>query len=151
MDHKILAETLETATTWDNLDRLHDAVGAAIRRSLEVEGRRAIVMCHVSHVYAAGASLYYTFISPESGDPLAQWRAVKSAASDAIIEAGGTITHHHAVGTDHRAHLADEIGPLGVGILRALKAELDPAGILNPGKFVPDAPVDPRVARAGEE
>jgi alkyldihydroxyacetonephosphate synthase len=151
MDHKILAETLETATTWDNLDRLHDAVGAAIRRSLEVEGRRAIVMCHVSHVYAAGASLYYTFISPESGDPLAQWRAVKSAASDAIIEAGGTITHHHAVGTDHRAHLADEIGPLGVGILRALKAELDPAGILNPGKLVPDAPVDPRVARAGEE
>jgi alkyldihydroxyacetonephosphate synthase len=139
MDHKVLAETLETATTWDNLDRLHAAVAAAIRGSLEVEGRRAIVMCHISHVYAAGASLYYTFISPESADPLAQWRDVKAAAGDAIIEGGGTITHHHAVGTDHRAHLAAEIGPLGVGLLRAIKAELDPAGILNPGKLVPDA------------
>lgn len=151
MDHRILAETLETATTWDNLDRLHDVVAASIRRSLEVEGRRAIVMCHVSHVYAAGASLYYTFISPESADPLAQWRAVKTAASDAIVEAGGTITHHHAVGTDHRAHLADEVGPLGVGILRAIKAELDPAGVLNPGKLVPDAPAGRPAAQVWEE
>lgn len=137
MDHRVLAETLETGTTWDNLGRLHAAVGGAIRAALEVEGRRAIVMCHISHVYEAGASLYYTFISPEADDPLVQWGSVKTAACDAIIAAGGTITHHHAVGTDHRAHLAEEVGELGVGILRAVKAELDPTGVLNPGKLVP--------------
>ncbi|MDC5696922.1 FAD-binding oxidoreductase [Intrasporangium calvum] len=140
MDHRVLAETLETATTWDNLRSLHAAVTTAIRSALEVEGRRAIVMCHVSHVYAAGASLYYTFISTEAADPLAQWRSVKTAACDAIVGAGGTITHHHAVGTDHRAYLAAEIGPLGVGLLQAVKDQLDPAGILNPGKLIPDPP-----------
>jgi alkyldihydroxyacetonephosphate synthase len=137
MDHGVLVDTLETATTWDNLGRLHAEVADAIRGSLEIEGRRALVMCHVSHVYSSGASLYYTFISPAAAEPLAQWRAVKTAASDAIIAAGGTITHHHAVGTDHREHLAAELGEVGVGILRAIKAELDPAGILNPGKLVP--------------
>ncbi|ADU47509.1 FAD-binding oxidoreductase [Intrasporangium calvum] len=143
MDRRVLADTLETATTWDNLPRLHTAARAAISGALEVEGRRAVVMCHVSHVYAAGASLYYTFLTAAAEDPLAQWRSVKTAASDTIIRAGGTITHHHAVGTDHRAHLAAEIGPLGVGILRALKEQLDPAGILNPGKLIPDLPPGP--------
>ncbi|MDV3220374.1 FAD-binding oxidoreductase [Intrasporangium sp.] len=138
MDHRILAETLETATTWANLGRLHAAVVRAIRGALEVEGRRALVMCHVSHIYATGASLYYTFVTPQAADPLAQWRQVKTAASDAIVVAEGTITHHHAVGTDHRAHLAPELGEVGVGLLRAIKTELDPAGILNPGKLVPE-------------
>jgi len=137
MDHRFLVETLETATSWANLSRLHEAVGAAIRGALEVEDRRAVVMCHVSHVYPDGASLYYTFVTPESEDPLAQWRQVKAAASQAIIDAGGTITHHHAVGTDHRAYLPAEIGEVGVGLLRAIKTELDPSGILNPGKLIP--------------
>jgi alkyldihydroxyacetonephosphate synthase len=137
MDHDVLVETLETATTWANLERLHAEASGAIRGSLEVDGRRAIVVCHISHVYSSGASLYYTFISRAAADPIAQWRAVKAAASDAIIATGGTITHHHAVGTDHRGHLADEIGGIGVGILRAIKAELDPTGILNPGKLIP--------------
>lgn len=137
MDHRFFVETLETATTWANLSRLHAAVGAAIRGALEVDGRRAVVLCHVSHVYPDGASLYFTFLTPESQDPLAQWAQVKAAASLAIIDAGGTITHHHAVGTDHRAHLPAEIGEVGVGLLRAIKAELDPSGILNPGKLIP--------------
>ena len=140
MDHGFLVETLETATTWANLSRLHAVVGAAIRGSLGVDGRRAVVMCHVSHVYPDGASLYYTFVTPQSADPLAQWRQVKSAASQAIIDGGGTITHHHAVGTDHRDYLSTEIGEVGMGLLRAIKAELDPSGILNPGKLIPDAP-----------
>jgi len=137
MDHRLLVETLETATTWSNLCRLHAAVAGAIRQELERDGRRAIVMCHVSHVYTAGASLYFTFVTPEAAEPLEQWQRVKTAASDAILAGGGTITHHHAVGTDHRAHLAQEVGDVGVGILRALKAHLDPAGVLNPGKLVP--------------
>ncbi len=69
MDHRFLVETLETATSWANLSRLHAAVGAAIRGALEVEERRAVVMCHVSHVYPDGASLYYTFVTPESERP----------------------------------------------------------------------------------
>jgi alkyldihydroxyacetonephosphate synthase len=137
MDHRFLVETLETATTWANLPRLHSVVGDSIRAALEVDGRRAVIMCHVSHVYPDGASLYYTFVTPQAADPLAQWRQVKSAASQAIIDAGGTISHHHAVGTDHRAYLPAEIGEVGVGLLRAIKAELDPAGILNPGKLIP--------------
>lgn len=137
MDHGILADTLETATTWNNLVRLHAAAGGAIRAALEVDGRRAIVMCHVSHVYGTGASLYYTFIAPEGPEPLSQWGAVKAAASQAILAAGGTISHHHGVGSDHKAYLEQAIGPLGAALLRAVKAELDPTGILNPGKLVP--------------
>ncbi len=137
MDHRFLVETLETATTWANLSRLHAAVRAAIRGALEVDERRAVVLCHISHVYPDGASLYYTFVTPQSEDPLAQWGQVKTAASRAIIDAGGTITHHHAVGTDHRTYLPAEIGEVGVGLLRAIKAELDPSGILNPGKLIP--------------
>ncbi|WP_353355080.1 FAD-binding oxidoreductase [Intrasporangium sp. DVR] len=151
MDRRVLAETLETATTWDNLSDLHAAVSAAIRGALEVDGRRSVVMCHVSHVYAAGASLYYTFLTAQAKDPLAQWRSVKTAACDAIIRAGGTITHHHAVGTDHRAHLAAEIGPLGVGLLRAVKEQLDPAGVLNPGKLIPDLPTRPHLAETSPQ
>lgn len=137
MDHRVLVETLETATTWGNLGHLYSAVSSAIRQELERDGRRVIVMCHVSHVYTVGASLYFTFITPEAAEPLDQWRRVKTAASDAIFAAGGTITHHHAVGRDHRAHLAQEVGDVGVGLLRAIKAHLDPAGVLNPGKLVP--------------
>ncbi len=137
MDHRVLADTLETGTIWGNLTDLHSRVAGAIRGALEVDGRRAIVMCHVSHVYGTGASLYYTFIAPESDDPIGQWQAVKTAASDAIIAGGGTISHHHSIGTDHRDHLAAEVGETGVGVLRAIKAELDPTGILNPGKLIP--------------
>lgn len=138
MGHAILADTLETATTWDRLPALHAAVGGAIRSALEVAGRRCLVMCHVSHVYPAGASLYYTFVVPEGEDPLGQWRAAKAAACEAIVAGGGTITHHHAVGTDHRPYVAAEWGDLGVDVLRAVKAELDPEGILNPGKLIPE-------------
>jgi alkyldihydroxyacetonephosphate synthase len=72
-------------------------------------------------------------------DPLAQWQAAKRAAGDAILDAGGSITHHHGIGTDHRDWYEREAGELGVGALRALKAELDPVGILNPGVLIPRA------------
>lgn len=90
-----------------------------------------LIQCHVSHLYTGGASLYFTMLSRAETDPLAQWRRLKQSA-------GGTITHHHAVGTDHRPWVGHEMGA-GDRILRAVKNELDPAGILNPGKLLPDA------------
>ncbi|WP_440446524.1 FAD-binding oxidoreductase [Nocardia amamiensis] len=137
LDVGVLCETLETATTWSNLAALKARVTAALTGALGEQGTPALVMCHISHTYPTGASLYFTVVAKQLDDPLGQWLAAKRAAGDAIVAAGGTITHHHAVGTDHRPWLPDEVGDLGVRVLRAVKAELDPAGILNPGKLVP--------------
>ncbi len=133
----VMVETLETATSWSNLRALHRAVGAAIAEALAAQDTPGLVMCHVSHLYETGASLYFTFIARQrEGEELEQWAAVKRAASAAIVAGGGTITHHHAVGRDHAPWLADEVGREGVAALRALKGELDPAGIMNPGKLM---------------
>ena len=137
LDIGVLAETLETATTWTNLRPLKTAVTRALTDSLSGEGTKPIVMCHISHVYPAGASLYFTVVAALTADPAAQWARAKDAASHAIGAAGGTITHHHAVGRDHRPYLASEIGDLGVAVLRAVKATVDPRGIMNPGTLVP--------------
>ncbi|WP_327093116.1 FAD-binding oxidoreductase [Nonomuraea sp. NBC_01738] len=126
-------ETLETAGFWANLSRLYDAVRLSLLGSLG----SPLVMCHISHVYETGASLYFTVVTAQQGDPVEQWDRAKEAVNDAIIEAGGTISHHHGVGRDHRDAYAREIGPLGVEILRAVKERLDPAGILNPGALIP--------------
>jgi len=134
LDVGVLVETLETATWWSNLDRLYNGVKGALEASL---GERTIVLCHISHVYETGCSLYFTVAAKETDDPIAQWHVAKAAAGDAITAAGATITHHHAVGTDHKPWYRDEIGEVGVSILRAVKAELDPTGILNPGVLIP--------------
>ena len=135
MDRGVLVETLETATTWTNLQSLYYAVAKALRTSL---GERSLVMCHVSHLYPAGASLYFTFMAAqERGREIEQWQAAKTAACDAIIAAGGTITHHHAIGLDHTPWIRAEIGDVGVDLLRTAKARLDPRGIMNPGKLLP--------------
>ena len=134
LDVGVLVETLETVTFWSNLRRVYDAVSDALTTSL---GEGTLVLCHISHVYETGASLYFTVATKQSDDPLAQWRAAKEAASDAIIDNGASISHHHAVGQDHKPWLAREIGPVGVRMLRALKAELDPTGVLNPGVLIP--------------
>jgi alkyldihydroxyacetonephosphate synthase len=131
MDRGVMAETLETATTWTNLHALHRAVGDALREHAPV------VMCHVSHLYETGASLYFTFIARQrEGAEIEQWREIKTAACDAIVAAGGTITHHHAVGRDHAPWLRHEASDTGIAALRAVKAELDPDGVMNPGKLL---------------
>jgi alkyldihydroxyacetonephosphate synthase len=132
-----LCETLETATDWSNVPALKAAVTQALTDALAESGTPALVLCHISHVYPTGASLYFTVVAGQRGNPIEQWQAAKTAASDAIMAAGGTITHHHAVGADHRPWMRDEVGELGVQVLRAVKATLDPAGILNPGKLIP--------------
>jgi alkyldihydroxyacetonephosphate synthase len=132
-----LCETLETATSWSNVPALKTAVTEALTTSLAESGTPALVLCHISHVYPTGASLYFTVVAGQRGNPIEQWRKAKTAASDAMMRTGATITHHHAVGADHRPWMRDEIGDLGVAVLRAVKATLDPAGILNPGKLIP--------------
>jgi alkyldihydroxyacetonephosphate synthase len=133
----VMVETLETATRWSNLERLHRDVGRAIAEALAGCGTPGLVMCHVSHVYETGASLYFTFLARRRAeDEVGQWRTVKEAASSAITGGGGTITHHHAVGIDHAPWMEAEVGRTGVAALRALKSELDPVGIMNPGKLL---------------
>ncbi len=135
MNLGVMVETLETAHTWSRVDELYRAVGGALRGAL---GERSIVMCHVSHAYADGASLYFTFLArARRGEELAQWREAKTAACEAIVATEGTITHHHAVGRDHAPYMPAEVGELGLDALRAVKERLDPAGIMNPGKLLP--------------
>ena len=137
LDLGVLVETLETATFWSNLPTLYAAVTAALTEALTTDAGSPLVLCHISHVYETGASLYFTVAAKQQGDGLEQWAKAKAAASDAMIAAGATITHHHAIGQDHKPWLAEEIGPVGVEILRAVKARLDPHGVLNPGILVP--------------
>jgi alkyldihydroxyacetonephosphate synthase len=132
-----LCETLETATNWSNVPALKAAVTEALTTSLAESGTPALVLCHISHVYPTGASLYFTVVAGQRGNPIEQWRKAKTAASDAMVRTGATITHHHAVGADHRPWMQHEVGELGVAVLRAVKATLDPKGILNPGKLIP--------------
>ncbi|WP_017546052.1 FAD-binding oxidoreductase [Nocardiopsis prasina] len=135
----ILAETLETAASWSDLLPLYTAVVGALTGALDDDESGAVVQCHVSHTYATGASLYFTVATGAGEDPATRWDRAKRAASDAIVANGGTITHHHAVGTDHRPWMEAELGPLGGEVLRAVKSALDPEGVLNPGKLIPEA------------
>jgi alkyldihydroxyacetonephosphate synthase len=131
-----LVETLETVTFWGQVDELYSGVSAALRDSLSAQGTPAVILCHVSHVYRAGASLYFTVGCAQLEDPVTQWRRAKAAANDAILAAGGSISHHHGVGRDHRNAYEQEIGPLGMEVLRSVKATLDPEWVLNPGVLV---------------
>ncbi len=136
LDAGVLVETLETVTFWSNLSALRSAVTDALQSALSAGGTPALVLCHISHVYETGASLYFTVVCAQAADAIAQWQVAKAAANAAIRSSGAAITHHHGVGTDHRDTYAAEIGPLAVDVLRAAKNALDPAGILNPGVLI---------------
>ena len=136
LDRGVLVETLETATSWSNLE----ALKASVTRTLEGALAAPLVLCHVSHLYATGASLYFTALAAQDAeDPFGQWRRAKRAATDAIVAAGGTISHHHAVGADHAPWLPAEVGPLGHDVLRTVRERCDPAGVMNPGKLLAPA------------
>lgn len=133
LDQGLLVETLETAATWSDLPEIYENVRAALTESLSTEDKKPLVMCHVSHVYSTGASLYFTVIADrDEVRPLQQWLLAKRAATDALVSNGGVLTHHHAVGIDHAPWFSKEIGDLGVDVLRAVKDRLDPTGICNP-------------------
>jgi alkyldihydroxyacetonephosphate synthase len=137
LDAGVMVETLETVTFWSGLPRLYESISAALRESLAAQRTNPLVLCHISHVYPSGASLYFTVACAQLPDPVAQWRLAKAAASDAILAAGGSITHHHGIGTDHVRWYAQELGELGVRALSAVKRELDPEGVMNPGVLIP--------------
>lgn len=137
LDAGVFCETLETATTWAGLHDLRAAVTAALQEGFAQVGSKSFIMCHVSHIYPTGASLYFTVIANIRGPQLEVWEGVKARVNDAILASGGTISHHHAVGRDHAPWLAEEIGETGIRILDAVKRELDPTGIMNPGAVIP--------------
>ena len=130
----MLVETFETAITWDRFDALVADVRAATEDALRRVCGGGRVTCRLTHVYADGAAPYFTVLAPaRRGAEVEQWDEVKAAASEALLAAGGTITHHHAVGRDHRPwYDAQRPDPFALA-LGGAKAAVDPAGILNPG------------------
>jgi alkyldihydroxyacetonephosphate synthase len=127
----VLADTFETAITWDRFPAFHEGVVGATRAAL---GEPCRVTCRFTHVYPDGPAPYFTVLAPaRRGDEEAQWWQMKRAASDAIIAAGGTITHHHAVGRDHREWYDRQRPDVFAAALRGAKAAVDPDGIMNPG------------------
>ncbi len=134
----VLVETFETAVTWDRLDELVAVVQARVTDALRRTCGGGTVTCRMTHAYADGAAPYFTVLAPaRRGSELAQWDEVKAVASEALAAAGGTITHHHAVGRDHRPwYDAQRPEPFALA-LGAAKRALDPAGVLNPGVLLP--------------
>lgn len=133
MDQGYLVETMETITRWSNVQRLHDQVAGVARECL---GERSYVMAHLSHSYETGASVYFTVLAGGWGEPVEaaqRWRAAKGDITAAIIDAGGALSHHHGVGRDHAPWLAGQVGPIGMDVLRGVRASVDPQHVMNPG------------------
>ncbi len=147
----VLSETFETAITWDRFEAFHHAVTAATRDAVAAvsgapaEGGGAPrISCRLTHVYPDGAAPYFTVLAPAvRGGEVEQWDEIKAAASEAIIAAGGTITHHHAVGRDHRPWYDRQRPDPFAAALRGAKHAVDPGGMLNPGVLFDPAPSDP--------
>jgi alkyldihydroxyacetonephosphate synthase len=131
----LLADTFETATTWDNWPAFDQAVRQRVGRVLrEIMGDSATLSCRFTHVYPDGPAPYYSFsgIAPIGGE-YEIWRQIKDEATAALVDCGGTVTHHHAVGRMHAAGWAQQRPALFGDVLRSVKRTLDPNGILNPG------------------
>jgi alkyldihydroxyacetonephosphate synthase len=138
----IIADTFETAITWERFEAFHDRVKAATEAGIrEATGRPGQVTCRFTHAYPDGPAPYFSFHAlGRHGVLREQWQAIKRAAGDALIAAGGTITHHHAIGRDHRPWYDRQRPELFAAALRAAKAALDPQGVLNPGVLIDPAP-----------
>jgi alkyldihydroxyacetonephosphate synthase len=133
-------DTLETATPWDRLPNLIEKIEHDIYAAARASNERVHVFTHISHVYSDGASIYTSILfrlMPDPDQTLEFWRAMKIAASLAIVQAGGTISHQHGVGIDHAEYLPAEKGKLGMAVLNAACSFFDPTGIMNPGKMTP--------------
>ena len=143
LDRGLVVDTFETSATWSDYLEAHRSIRETTVDCLKSLGMKGLVMCHLSHCYPESASLYFTVIAtPRSEGPAASWRAVKAAAMEGITSAGLTVSHHHGVGRDHAQWLESEVGEEGLAALRALKASLDPTGIMNPGCLLRRQPHD---------
>ena len=133
----IIAETFETACTWDRFPALHAGVTDAVQRAMDEVCGGGTITCRFTHVYPDGPAPYFTVMAPGRwGSELSQWAEIKAAASDALAAHGGTITHHHAVGRDHRPWYDRQRPDPFASALRAAKVDLDPQAILNPGVLI---------------
>ena len=133
----VLSETFETAITWDRFPDFHRSVLARTTDAIHEVCGEGTVTCRFTHVYADGPAPYYTILAPaRRGAELAQWTQIKRAASEAVIEGGGTITHHHAVGREHRPWYDRQRPEPFAAALRAAKTAVDPTGALNPGVLI---------------
>jgi alkyldihydroxyacetonephosphate synthase len=142
LDAGFAVDTMETAVDWGDVDSTLAAVETAIREAAEAEGEQIHVYTHLSHVYSQGSSIYTTYMFRCAEDyetTLERWNRLKTAGAKAIVTCGGTISHQHGVGADHRDYLAAEKGPLGLEAIRRLCDFFDPDGRFNPGKLLPDA------------
>jgi alkyldihydroxyacetonephosphate synthase len=139
MDFGCMADVAETSTLWSNVLPLYAATVSAVKARFKQDDGTGFIGCHISHTYRTGACLYFTFAarSPE-GKELEHYYSYKRLVTDTIMSLGGTLSHHHAVGTEHRPWMKMEISPTGLQALHALKASLDPKRILNPGKLLPE-------------
>lgn len=137
----LLTDTFETAVTWDRWPAFDAAVRARMTRVLEeVLGGPCHLSCRFTHVYPDGPAPYYTFSGPAAeGAEARQWQAVKDEAIAAVVDGGGTVTHHHAVGRMHKPGWRNQRPALFADALTAVKSRLDPNGILNPGVLLDDA------------
>jgi alkyldihydroxyacetonephosphate synthase len=134
----VLVDTLETATTWNRLSALHSRIMKAFNEAFEQLHVSGIAMAHISHVYRTGASLYFTFMAQEiMGREEEEWHLIKEKVTNVIVAAGASLSHHHGIGVEHVKWMERYWGPVGISLLRAIKRELDPKGIMNPGKLIP--------------
>jgi alkyldihydroxyacetonephosphate synthase len=137
-DAGVAIDTLETALPWSQVREAARAIPGAISAAISDFDEKALVMTHLSHIYHDGASIYTTFLFRRTEDPdqlLERWAAMKGAASQVIQDFGGTITHQHGVGVDHKRYLPKEKGPLGLEAIQNAAKLFDPDGLLNPGKL----------------
>lgn len=133
----VIADTFETACTWDRFEAMHRAIIRDVRAAMKEVAGKGMISCRFTHVYPDGPAPYFTFLAPaKRGSELAQWAEIKAAASEAIAAHGGTITHHHAVGRMHRPYYDRQRPALFGEVLGAAKRALDPKGVMNPGVLI---------------
>jgi alkyldihydroxyacetonephosphate synthase len=138
MDRGCMADVAETATLWSNVIKLHDLVVERMKQRFAAEGTPGFIGCHLSHTYATGACLYFTYACRQQpGRELEQYYAHKRFITELFVDNGATLSHHHAVGSEHRPWMENEISRTGIAALAGLKGALDPSGLLNPGKLIP--------------
>jgi alkyldihydroxyacetonephosphate synthase len=137
MDRSVLVDTLETAVDWERLAHLYSQVQHVLSESIRKTAPGGLVLTHLSHAYRDGASLYFIFMArQQQGHEVEQWQAIKDVATEAILEHGGALSHHHGIGHMHKSWIPRYLGPLGTEFLRELKRQWDPHHIMNPGKLV---------------
>jgi alkyldihydroxyacetonephosphate synthase len=152
MDRGITSDVSETATLWSNIVPLYDAATTALNTAIEESRVKPWVGCHISHTYHSGASLYLTFACRQQrGREMQQYLHAKKAVQQSFIDHGATLSHHHAVGTEHLPWLADDISPVGVMAIAALKGGLDPGDVMNPGRLRPSSAPFKEWSRVGSD